>query len=395
MAAARNQRAQQRAPQQQQRRPQSVPASSALSKAGSDIDSLMADDDKVSIITPTETSVLESLTKSEVMMQLEAAHRWPRSIKRFQDEAIALATLDPVTAASCMYAVPRDGTTIEGKSVRLAEICAGAWTNLHVGMRIMDIGAREVTAMALAWDLEKNLRLGAEVRRSIIGKKGRYSDSMIQTTCMAAISIAYRNAVFRVIPGSLTNIVYESAKATAVGDEKSLSQRRTDMMGWLSRKQISPERVFARLGVAGLQDITLDHLATMIGLAQAIKAGDVTADEAFPLPAERGPAPPPRSKGAALDALADADELPAKPAGFTPLQLLALLAGADEAWDSPNAEDGAKLLATIQKWSPEEQQAAHAWASAHADTSIDDADMPPRPAHTMLDQPGREPGEEG
>lgn len=388
MAAARNQRAQQRAPQQQRQR---AAEPSALTTTGHAIDELMAGEEGVQVMK-TEMTALESITKSEVSQQLEAAHRWPRSIERFKKEAVGMATLDPVTAASCMYAVPRDGDTIEGKSVRLAEMCANAWGNLHVGARIVDIGAREVTAQAVAWDLEKNLRLSVEVQRSIVGKRGRFSDSMIQTTCMAAISIAYRNAVFRVVPGALTNYVYERAKATAVGDEKSLGERRDQMMGWfVNNRKVPAERVYQRLGVAGVGDITLDHLATLIGLAQAIKSGDVSVEETFPAPLSAAPAAPLRSKGAALDAMVDEHDkskpkpAPAQPPAPSSEQVFAELGAADEAWSDTAHER------LVEDWTPEQRRAAFDWARAFNDPTVEDAAIPERPAHTIL---GRQPGED-
>ena len=65
---------------------------------------------------------------------------------------------------------------------------------------------------------------------------------------------------------------------------------------------ITPDRVFAALGVAGEDDINLDHLTTLTGVRSAIKNGEMTVEEAFPL----APAPGERPKdlGAALDKLA-------------------------------------------------------------------------------------------
>jgi hypothetical protein len=38
-----------------------------------------------------------------------------------------MATLTPEIAASCIYALPRDGKTIEGPSARFAEVMMHAW----------------------------------------------------------------------------------------------------------------------------------------------------------------------------------------------------------------------------------------------------------------------------
>ncbi len=403
MAAARP-RTQRATQPQQQHAPVAAPP--APEPANDGIARILAGDE-VALIR-TEVPALEAITRSEVAMQLDSAHRWPRSTKRFLDEAITLATLTPETAQSCFYVLPpREGSKepLQGPSVRLAEMCASSWGNMHVGARIINIGEREITAQAVAWDLEKNLRLSFEVQRGIMTSGGygktprRYGDSMINVTCMAAISIAYRNAVFRIIPRSLVDHVYQQAKATAVGDKKSLSARRAEWLEYyVTKRGVPADRVYARLGVPGPQDITLEHLAILIGFSNALKSNETTLDECFPpLPGSSGPAPV-RSKGAALDALAEAHapkpaaqpaaaQTEAQPAvTFTPAQLLAELALADEAW-------GTVDVSVVAQWSAADQAAAHEWAVAWNDpTNTNDDDLPPRPACTVLT---RQPGEDG
>lgn len=246
------------------------------------IEAMIAEDDQTGLVRP-EVSALEAISRSEVAAQLDAAHRYPRSPTRFLREALSLATFSVDVAEACMYSLPRDGKMLNGPSVRLAEICASAWGNLHVGARVIDTTDREVVAQAVCWDLQTNVRVTIEAQRSILTKTGkRFSDDMIRVTGMAAISIALRNAIFRVIPRSYVQAVYEKARKVAVGDAETLVARRDDVLGRLVKMGVQQERVFARLGVAGATDITLEHLETLIGLGTAIKAGDLPLDEAFP-----------------------------------------------------------------------------------------------------------------
>ena len=77
----------------------------------------------------------------------------------------------------------------------------------------------ERVAEAIAHDLETNIAVSVEARRSIITKTGqRYPEHMINTTAMAALSIAERNAILKVIPKGLVDLVYEAAFKTANGD---------------------------------------------------------------------------------------------------------------------------------------------------------------------------------
>jgi hypothetical protein len=240
------------------------------------------DDDEVHLVKP-EVSALEAISRSEVAMQLDAAHRWPRSVTKFLRTATELATYNEEVAASCIYSVPRDGKMITGKSIRLAEICASAWGNLHVGSRVLDATDHHVIAQSIVWDLERNVRVTIEAQRGILKSNGkRYSEDMIRTTGLAAVSIAMRNAVFRVIPQAYANRVFEDARSTAIGDVKTLVARREKWVPAFFKMGVTPERLFARLEVRGMDDIGLDQIGILIGLATAIRQGDLDIDVAFP-----------------------------------------------------------------------------------------------------------------
>jgi hypothetical protein len=228
-------------------------------------------------------SALEAITRSEVAMQLDAAHRYPRSIQRFLREATSLATYSEEIAESCMYGIPRGGKIIEGKSIRLAEICASNWRNLHVAARVLEPDHENAVAQAVVWDLQQNVRLTVDAKRGILRSNGaRYDEDMIRVTGMAAQSIALRNAVFRIIPGAYTDQIYREARSVAVGDAQTLVAKRDKWLERLAKMGATAERVFARLQVIGANDITLDHLATLIGLAQSIRANELEVDKAFP-----------------------------------------------------------------------------------------------------------------
>jgi hypothetical protein len=47
---------------------------------------------------------------------------------------------------------------------------------------------------------------------------------------------------------------------------------------------VTPDMIFAVLSVAGVEDIGMDELVTLKGMATAIKEGDTTVEQAFPMP---------------------------------------------------------------------------------------------------------------
>jgi len=229
---------------------------------------------------PPDLAIVNS---AEVNMQVATAKRYPRSIKLFREKARAMALLDEGTAASCFYVLPRGGRTIEGPSARLAEIVANAWGNLRVGAQTTGEDEHFVYGQAIAWDLEANVAIQFQTRRRITDKDGRrYNDDMIVNSANAACSIALRNAIFKVVPMAYVRPIYEEARRLAVGDIKSLASKRGAMLDYFSKLGIDKERILARLEKPGVEDIDLDDLATLKGVATGVQEGTIDLDAAFP-----------------------------------------------------------------------------------------------------------------
>jgi hypothetical protein len=114
----------------------------------------------------------------------------------------------------------------------------------------------------------------------------------------ACLAKARRDATFQVVPGALCKAVEDAARQTAIGDSKTIEQRRKAVGEWISKTPVTEARVFAALGVKGYEDIGLNELETLTGLKTAIKDNDITIDEAFPeetpieMPAPKAPEPP-------------------------------------------------------------------------------------------------------
>lgn len=234
-------------------------------------------------IERVDTKAIAVLARSELESQIDAAHKYPRSVSSFVKEAMGLATLTREVAESCIYALPRGGKVIAGPSVRLAEICASAYGNLHFGSRIIDVEDKEIVAQGVAWDIQKNLRVTVEARRRITDKYGkRYNDDMITVTGAAAGSIALRNALFRVIPRAYVDTIYAKAREVAVGNAQTLAARRVEVVARLQKIGVPVERVIPRVDRKSIDDVTLEDLEVLIGLGTAVKNGERSIDDAFP-----------------------------------------------------------------------------------------------------------------
>lgn len=229
-----------------------------------------------------EGGTVALLNRSEIDMQVSTAHKFPRSIKRFRQEALAMVTLNESVAESCIYALPRSGKTIEGPSARFAEVVASAWGNCRAGARVVSDAGDFITAQGVFHDLERNVAITYEVQRRITNNKGqRFNADMIGVTGNAASSIALRNAILKGVPKAFWDDMYQAARATVMGDFQTLANRRAEALKAFISLGVSNAQVFAKLGVAGIEDIGLEHLVVLRGMITAIKDGDTTPEQAF------------------------------------------------------------------------------------------------------------------
>lgn len=226
---------------------------------------------------------LPALGGSGVDVQVATAKRYPRSIELFVRRCKEMATLDAVVAASCVYAIPRDGKTIEGPSARLAEIVASAWGNMRIQAGVSEQDDRFVTARGEAWDVETNVAIGFEVKRRITGKNQKtFNDDMITVTGNAAASIALRNAVFKAVPSAFWKPIYAECRKVIAGDVRTFHARRDDTLKAFNVMGVTTERLLASLELKGVLDLNLDHMVTLTGIFNALKDGETTIEEAFP-----------------------------------------------------------------------------------------------------------------
>lgn len=236
---------------------------------------------------PNPAQLVASLDRAEranIDIQVSTAKQYPRSISRCANNAVALVTMDKDTAQSCGYALPRGGKPITGPSVHLAKIIAQQYGNLRAEAKVVEITDKQVVSRGTAWDLENNYAVSFEVRRSIVGKNGnRFSDDMITVTGNAANSIAYRNAIFGIVPKSITDKAYKAAQHLITGDlsdeEKLIKRRDGAIKHFTDTYGITEEEVIKLCGKHTVNQIQADEIALLLGFAQSLKDGDTTVEE--------------------------------------------------------------------------------------------------------------------
>jgi hypothetical protein len=227
------------------------------------------------------TSAVTGITSAEIETQIATARAYPRDIEAACKRTCDLACLDEDTAQACWYRLERGEKPIEGPSVRLAEIAVSQWGNLRTGARITAETDQHVIAQGVFHDLETNVAITVEVKRSIVGRYGRYSPDMIVVTSNAACAIAFRNVVFKGIPAAFINKAYEAARKYAIGDANQLPDRVKKMVKAYDSIGVTDDELLSYIERKSESDITLDDVARMLGIFNSIKEGQTSTDVVF------------------------------------------------------------------------------------------------------------------
>ena len=250
-------------------------------------------------------NAIEMMERASIDIQIATAHQYPRFTKQnggyraFLSDCIDMACSDDATAESCIYRRPvgKDYNTgkqtyAEGESIRFAEIVASRYGNLRIKASVIENTERYVKVMGMGHDLESNYAVQVEVVESTVKKNGQPFDERMRLVVLkAALAKAKRDATFQVVPKAICKPIIAAVRNVIAGNQRPLTERRAAVAQWLSKLSIDSNRVFTALGVSGLDEIGNEQLEILTGLRTAIKEGDVTLDEAFPVVTTPTPAP--------------------------------------------------------------------------------------------------------
>jgi len=243
--------------------------------------------EKNELVQISSAEIVSALNRSEVDIQVSTAKQYPRVLSHVLNQIETYATMDVETAEDCFYALRRNSgggeqTIIEGVSVRLAEIIAGAWGNMRVQTRIIGNDGKTITVQGMCHDLETNLAVSVEVKRRITDRNGKtFSEDMQVVTGNAASAIAFRNAVLKVVPKAVTKNVIDKVKDVALGQSIDLETVRQKLISYYAKIGVPVDQVLSYLGIESLQEMDKEKCFELKALANAIKEGTTTVKESF------------------------------------------------------------------------------------------------------------------
>lgn len=245
-------------------------------------------DDSVTVVSSRDA--IYAMTTGEVDSQVATAKRYPRNMEKFRKTVKDAVTRDHDTAGSMFYSLERknkDGekVEIEGPSIRLAEIMFSNYQNLRGEKVIESIDERTVTAVGTVYDIENNTIFRVKVKRPIVTRNGaRYGDDMIKNTGAAAASIAFRDAMFTVIPQAETDAFYEAARKMYLEGAKDIPSTFASAVKWFGKLGVTQAMILKKLDITKVEEVTGEHLLKLKGFQNSLKEkeakiGDIFGDD--------------------------------------------------------------------------------------------------------------------
>lgn len=223
--------------------------------------------------------------KTAIDIQIATAKAYPRNVKDCIEEATEIACMDEETARSCRYAIPRAGKAITGPSVVAAKIAAQSWGNMRINSTVKQITNTHVICEAVAFDLQKNIAMKAEIRKSILGKYGRYTNDMITITGNAGSSVALRNAIFSVIPKNVIISIMKATKNLITHDldtQEKVLIKANQVFEYYEKTYKTTQPEFLKLiNRSSFGEISKDDIVVLYDFFESLRAGDSTPEEIF------------------------------------------------------------------------------------------------------------------
>ncbi len=234
-----------------------------------------------------------TLIKLENDTQMSIAIQRPRDEARILQSALKELELYPSMAEEAIYNKPvgKDDKgkqkIAEGLSIRAAESLANRWNNSSYGGSLIGEDEESGTVAAVFLDYETNTRHVIQKRVSKFYKQSGQSGKIVQytpdrfdTVASANISKVLREVILRSLPAGLKKEYENKAKMLLRGDK--LQNRRAAILARFTELQITQEQLEG-YKKKSLKEWKHDDITELLGLYNAIKDGEVNAEEVFKL----------------------------------------------------------------------------------------------------------------
>lgn len=156
-------------------------------------------------------------------------------------------------ADQAIYAYPRGGKMVTGASIRLAEVLAQKYGNIHVEITIVKQDENQTEAVATAIDMQSNyvVSQGFIVPHKRTTKKGvtKLTDERdIREMVQNIGSRVLRGCILRVIPGDITEAALQQCERTQATSDIPIKEQIRNMIKAFDELGVKVEHLEKRLG---------------------------------------------------------------------------------------------------------------------------------------------------
>lgn len=227
-----------------------------------------------------------ALVRLENMEQMQVSLQRPRDERKILKSALDELELYPSMASEVIYVKPvgKDETGkmqfARGLSIRAAESLANRWANSAYGCDILAEDDESATIAAVFLDYETNTRHVIQARVSKLyktrtGQVVRHTPDRFDLVLKANQSKILREVINRSLPAGLKK-EYEM-KAEQLLKTDKLSTQRSAVLARFEELAISENEVVEYKGKP-VKDWKRDDIVELLGIANAIKDGEISAD---------------------------------------------------------------------------------------------------------------------
>ena len=270
----------------------------------------MANKQSTQEMVPVESGAVELLKQGVELMKLENESQQkmailkPRNEKQILESTLEELQDNPEYAQTYYYVIPYSKSKGSSETVDVTGLSIGAamallrrWGNCSTGARVVSDMDDRVTVEGVCIDYETNLRVlnQVSVSRKMWSKANNgyffLSPDRLNLAIQAGMSKAKRNAILALLPNYIKDRIFKEAKQLAGGggDKKRPKaymtvEKKAETLGEIMTS-------FKELGVTSamlekysgktINKMTPEELGVIIGIRNAIKEGQTTAQEVF------------------------------------------------------------------------------------------------------------------
>jgi hypothetical protein len=241
-------------------------------------------------VAPAGQKVAESKAVAQIQACMIMAKRDPRNENQAYIDIIE-ACKRHTLADQAVYAFPRGGKLVNGPTIRLAEVLAQKYGNVHIEITILKQDADQTEAVATAIDMQSNYVVSQgfivpHVRSTKETKKKLTDERDIRELVQNIGSRVLRGCILRVIPGDITEAALAQCKKTQESSDVPVKEQIRNMVKAFDELGIKVEHLEKRLG-HNLDATISAEIVTLKGIYKSIKDGMADREDFFDISKER------------------------------------------------------------------------------------------------------------